>query len=179
METQINMAATLDLSAGIKQKLLEQAARAKQTPEAYVTELVERDARAGFENEAGSLSQAKFLERLDELSAGLPPLPTLPVDWSRADTSARRQRPLPSGGCPDAGPSPDYHFLASSNFNSYSVLLIDGHINQIRSDSANRIMSFDFKPYSGPFPIVISLGELKEPWLMTRKNILSGDSFKV
>ena len=80
------MAVRLNLSPEIERVLEEKAARSGQTLEAYLEELVEREARApdGVTGHAGQ-DPSEFERGLDELAEGLPPLPTLPADFSRAD----------------------------------------------------------------------------------------------
>jgi hypothetical protein len=82
------MTVTLNLSAETTRKLYEQAAEAGQTLEAYLEQLLERDTRtapgvAGT-GAADQLSPDAFDQRLEELAEGIPPLASLPADWSRA-----------------------------------------------------------------------------------------------
>jgi len=85
------MTITLELSPQAEARLKDLAAQAGTSLDAYVQELVERSA-VGFGG-GKTLSPAEFRRRLKELSEGLPPLPTLPADFSRADIylSGRRR----------------------------------------------------------------------------------------
>jgi len=82
------MTVTLNLSAETQRKLDEHAARAGRTLEAYLEELVERDTQIAHGGAADQLSLDEFDQRLDDLSEGLPPLSSLPADWSRTDLYA-------------------------------------------------------------------------------------------
>ncbi len=86
------MTVNLNLSPETERSLREKAAQNGLALETYLRQLVERDTQAANAG-AGTgsavlVSPAEFDRRLDELSEGLPPLPTLPTDWSRADLYA-------------------------------------------------------------------------------------------
>jgi hypothetical protein len=77
----------LHLEPNAEKRLRENATRAGQTLEAYLEDLVSRDA-SGINGAASShLSDDQFEQLLDELAAG-PTMPHLPEDFSRADIYA-------------------------------------------------------------------------------------------
>jgi hypothetical protein len=83
------MTIILNLSPETEQCLRAKASQSGQTLEDYLEQLVVRDIWApngspGTDSGV-QLSPAEFDRRLDELSEGLPSIPTLPADWSRAD----------------------------------------------------------------------------------------------
>jgi hypothetical protein len=85
------MSITLNLEPDTEQILAAKAARFGQTLEVYLKHLAERDAQGRDGLGAGPappLSDEEFDRLLDELSEGLPPLPSLPADFSRADIYA-------------------------------------------------------------------------------------------
>jgi hypothetical protein len=62
------------------------AAKNGSTLEAYVSQVLEREARSGEKAIQGSaLTSTEFEHFLNELAEGLPPLPSLPPNFSRAD----------------------------------------------------------------------------------------------
>lgn len=73
---------TLQLPPDAEQALREKAARTGLTVEAYLQQLVAREAAAA--GPADELSAAELDRLLDELAAG-PALPPLPADFSRVD----------------------------------------------------------------------------------------------
>jgi uncharacterized protein (DUF1778 family) len=87
-EIEADMSITLDLSPEIERLLRQKAALQGLELETYLGHLAERDAQAvNGKTEAASVAHvfpADFDRLVDELSEGLPPLPTLPPDWSRA-----------------------------------------------------------------------------------------------
>jgi hypothetical protein len=92
LKSRRKMTVTLNLSPETERSLRERAAQNGLALETYLRQLLERDtqaANAGPEiGSAVQVSPAEFDRRLDELSEGLPPLVTLPTDWSRADLYA-------------------------------------------------------------------------------------------
>jgi hypothetical protein len=83
------MTVTLNLTPETERWLRAQAAQSGQTLEAYVQQLVARDTPA-VNGDTGTraadpASLAEFDRWLNELSDGLPSLPTLPADWLRRD----------------------------------------------------------------------------------------------
>jgi hypothetical protein len=79
---------TLNLPPEVEQKLRAQADRRSLSLEAYLEFLVTRQDL--YENAAQvpapeELTVEEFDRILDEMSAGLPPLPTLPENFSRED----------------------------------------------------------------------------------------------
>jgi hypothetical protein len=86
------MTITLNLSPEAERCLREKAAQSGQTLEDYLQQLVERDTQSANgsteTDSADQVSPTDFDRRLDELSHGLRSIPTLPVDWSRADVYA-------------------------------------------------------------------------------------------
>jgi hypothetical protein len=76
----------VNLAPETERVLKAKAAEAGRTLEAFLEELAEREAgvAAAVHGQAPS-DLAEFERRLDELSEGLPQLPTLPTDFSRAD----------------------------------------------------------------------------------------------
>ena len=76
-------AITLHLPPDTEDSLRAKAASAGLTVETYLRQLAEPDA-AGVAGPAAEPSAAEFHQLLDELAAG-PSLPSLPVDFSRAD----------------------------------------------------------------------------------------------
>jgi hypothetical protein len=86
------MTVTLQLASDTERRLRERAAETGQTLEAYLQQLIEREAdrpsEAGTLDQQSPLSDEEFDRLLDELSEGLPPLPPLPADFSRADIYA-------------------------------------------------------------------------------------------
>jgi hypothetical protein len=83
------MPVTLNLSADTEQALRAKARRTGQTLELYLQRLAEEDALARSDA-APPPDQAEFERRLEELAEGLPPLPGLPADFSRAAIYAER-----------------------------------------------------------------------------------------
>jgi len=81
------MSVTLQLSPETEQLLRLKAAQQGLGLETYLNQLAERDAHTvNGQSEAAStvqISPAEFDRVIEELSEGLPPLPTLPTDWSR------------------------------------------------------------------------------------------------
>jgi hypothetical protein len=80
------MTVTLKLSPQAESRIRELAARAGKSVEGYLEELVESTA-VGTTG-TPPLAPGEFRRKLLELSEGLPPLPTLPADFSRADIYA-------------------------------------------------------------------------------------------
>jgi hypothetical protein len=82
------MTITLKLTAEIECRLREKAARAGETLEAYIENLVTQEVET-YSGAAGrlfqSLSDQEFDHALADFSEGLPPLPPLPPDFRRAD----------------------------------------------------------------------------------------------
>jgi hypothetical protein len=77
---------TIELSPAVTTRLTEKAQRHGQPLESYVRDVLEADAQN--EDRANSLSRIEpneFARLLSMLSAGLPPLPILPADYSRSD----------------------------------------------------------------------------------------------
>jgi hypothetical protein len=79
------MAVRLNLAPETERMLKEKAARRGQTLEAYLEAIADREARTPDGVAQAPADRSEFERRLDELSEGLPPLPTLPADFSRAD----------------------------------------------------------------------------------------------
>jgi hypothetical protein len=80
------MTVRLNLAPETERVLKEKAARSGQTLEAYLEGIADREARApGGVAGQPPTDPAEFQRGLDELSEGLPALPTLPADFSRAD----------------------------------------------------------------------------------------------
>lgn len=84
------MTVTLTLAPDTERRLRERAAESGLTLEAYLQRIVEREtsgtdgaATASGPRQPPSLEE--FDRLLDELSEGLPALPLLPADFSRAD----------------------------------------------------------------------------------------------
>jgi hypothetical protein len=86
------MTLTLNLAPETERRLRERAAESGQPLEGYIQRLIEREAGdSGALTPPGEqvpLSLAEFDRLLDEVSEGLPPLPQLPADFSRADIYA-------------------------------------------------------------------------------------------
>ena len=85
------MSITLNLVQEAEQRLRAMAAQQGQTVEAYLEELAGEETRARHGTSLPStppLDPAEFDRLLDEFSRGLPPLPPLPADFSRADLYA-------------------------------------------------------------------------------------------
>jgi hypothetical protein len=86
------MTVTLQLAPDTERRLRERAAESDQTLEGYVQQLIERETGQTGETAAAEqeppLSDEEFDRLLDELSEGLPSLPPLPADFSRADIYA-------------------------------------------------------------------------------------------
>ena len=85
------MSITLNLPPETEQRLREKAAKHGQTVEAYLEGLAREETRSRNGTNLPStppLDPAEFDRQLDELSRGLPPLPPLPADFSRADLYA-------------------------------------------------------------------------------------------
>jgi hypothetical protein len=86
------MAVTLNLPPETEKYLREKAARSGQTLEDYLCWLAERDTQSANGSAktatADQVSPEEFDRRLDALNEGLPSLPALPADWSRADLHA-------------------------------------------------------------------------------------------
>jgi hypothetical protein len=62
------------------------AAKTGATLEDYAKLVLEREAHGSqLVAQGGALESAEFEQCLDELAEGLPPLPILPADFSRAD----------------------------------------------------------------------------------------------
>jgi len=78
---------TIQLHAGTEQKLRERAALWGISLEDYLQELAQRDAANGtvLSLEKGKLPLDEFDRLLEEISEGLPALPSLPADFSRKD----------------------------------------------------------------------------------------------
>ena len=77
----------LDLAPEIERILKERAGQRGLTLEAYLEQVVEREARSGDAMPGEAATAPDDFERgLDELSEGLPALAMLPADLSRADT---------------------------------------------------------------------------------------------
>lgn len=76
---------TIELPTPTEQRLQKKAREHCQSAKAYVERLVENDVQSPVTPGIQNLSAAEFQEKLDALSAGLPPLPLLPADFSRAD----------------------------------------------------------------------------------------------
>jgi len=80
------MTVLLNLAPETERVLKEKAARSGRTLAAYLEEIADREARAPDGVADNTQTDPSAFERgLDELSEGLPPLPTLPADFSRAD----------------------------------------------------------------------------------------------
>jgi hypothetical protein len=75
------------LSPDTERILREKATRSGLTLESYLQRLADREAQAGngTPHPGDDLSPEEFERCLDELSEGLPPLTSLPEDFSRAD----------------------------------------------------------------------------------------------
>jgi hypothetical protein len=86
------MTLTLNLAPEIERRLRERAAESGQPLEGYVQQLIEREAGDSGTltppREQAPLTLEEFDRLLDEVSEGLPPLPPLPADFSRADIYA-------------------------------------------------------------------------------------------
>jgi hypothetical protein len=84
------MTITLSLAPDAERRLRERASENGQTLEAYLQQLIERETSgAGAASELEPLLSLEEFDRLmDEVSEGLPPLPPLPADFSRADIYA-------------------------------------------------------------------------------------------
>lgn len=85
------MTVTLTLAPDTERRLRERAAESGQALEAYLQHLIEREASRSNGAESFSAPQPSLeeLDRLlDEVSEGLPSLPPLPADFSRADVYA-------------------------------------------------------------------------------------------
>jgi len=80
------MTLTLELAPDTERRLTELAAKKGATLAAYALQVLEREAHACPQAPAGDvLEPAEFERCLDELAEGLPPLPVLAADFSRAD----------------------------------------------------------------------------------------------
>ncbi len=83
------MTVTLDLAPTTERRLRQRAAESGQALEAYLQQLIEREAGDAVgispSGEQPPLSLEEFDRLLDEVSEGLPPLPPLPADFSLAD----------------------------------------------------------------------------------------------
>jgi hypothetical protein len=80
------MAVQLHLAAETERILQGRAAQNGQTLEAYLESLAAREAQGADGGVGkGSSDLDEFERGLDELAEGLPALPTLPADFSRAD----------------------------------------------------------------------------------------------
>ena len=79
------MTVLVHLAAETERVLKERAARNGLTLEAFLEEIAVREAGSGAVNPKSTPQDADFERGLDELSEGLPPLPVLPADFSRAD----------------------------------------------------------------------------------------------
>jgi hypothetical protein len=80
------MAVQLNLAAQTERVLKEKAAQNGQTLEAYLETLAAREAQAADGGSGKEPADVEEWERgLEELAEGLPALPTLPTDFSRAD----------------------------------------------------------------------------------------------
>jgi len=86
------MVVILNLSPETEKYLREKAAQSGQILEDYLSALLERETRTANGSTgtgtAAQVSAEEFDRLLDALSEGLPSLPTLPADWSRADLYA-------------------------------------------------------------------------------------------
>ena len=86
------MSVTLNLPPETEKLLRQKAAQQGLALETYLGQLAERDAQTvNGKAEAASVAEVlptDFDRLVDELSEGLPPLPTLPTDWSRAQLYA-------------------------------------------------------------------------------------------
>jgi hypothetical protein len=82
------MTVTVNLSSETERLLRQKAAQQGLALDTYLRQLAEREAQAidGVPEADPSPQEppADFDRLVDELSEGLPPLPTLPTDWSRA-----------------------------------------------------------------------------------------------
>jgi hypothetical protein len=77
---------TLNLPTATEKKLEHKARMQGLSLESYVQELLEADAHGRNGSVPSSRIEPHEFERLlDALCAGLPPMPTLPVDFTRAD----------------------------------------------------------------------------------------------
>jgi hypothetical protein len=78
---------TLELRPDTEQRLQTKARLRGLSLESYLQQLAEREAadKETAERPTDGVSLADFERQLDELSAGLPPLRTLPADFARAD----------------------------------------------------------------------------------------------
>jgi hypothetical protein len=83
---------TIHLPADTERRLREKATVCGKSLEAYLQELAESDARAANGTTLFTADKELSLDEvdrlLDELSEGLPPLPALPIDFSRDDLYA-------------------------------------------------------------------------------------------
>jgi hypothetical protein len=76
----------INLTPETERVLKAKAAEAGRTLEAFLEELANREAGVPTQGQGTAPSDLTEYEAgLDELSEGLPPLPTLPTDFSRAD----------------------------------------------------------------------------------------------
>jgi hypothetical protein len=86
------MAITLNLPPETEKYLREKAAQSGLTLEDYLCALAERDTQSANGSTKPTtderVSPEEFDRRLDAVSEGLPALPALPADWSRADLHA-------------------------------------------------------------------------------------------
>lgn len=80
------MSIQVNLAPETERVLKTKAAEAGRTLEAFLEEIANREARILSTGQGPAPSDvAEFERSLDELSEGLPPLPTLPATFSRAD----------------------------------------------------------------------------------------------
>jgi hypothetical protein len=85
------MKLSLDLVPETERRLRERATERGQSLEGFIEQLIERatlDTSTPTPAELTPLSLEEFDRLLDEVSEGLPPLPPLPDDFSRADIYA-------------------------------------------------------------------------------------------
>jgi len=81
------MSIQVNLAPETERVLKARAAEAGRTLEVFLEEIANREARILNEEQGQAPSDlAEFERGLDELSEGLPQLPTLPADYSRADS---------------------------------------------------------------------------------------------